>query len=179
MFSVMSACLSTVDFAMWPPHDVFKYVYLEPSEPPSLSSHPGPDPLPDIFKVVHCVGCTVSKRVVGIRLKCILVTARKQSLGQGKVFTGVCHSFSLQSGWRLASQHTSQVTLPGDSASRGVCIGGEVSAPSGGGDWIQRDLHPWGGMVEQTHPRYIGYYGTQSTASGTHPPGMLTWIEKK
>ena len=133
MFSVMSACLSKVDFAMWPPHDVFKYVYFEPSEPPSLSSHPGPDPLPDIFKVVHCVGCTVSKRVVGIRLKCILVTARKQSLGQGKVFTGVCHSFSLQSGWRLASQHTSQVTLPGDSASRGVCIGGGSVCPQWGG----------------------------------------------
>ena len=35
------------------------------------------------------------------------------SLGQGNVFTGVCHSFCPPGGWgRLASQHGSQVTWP-------------------------------------------------------------------
>ena len=34
----------------------------------------------------------VGERAIGIRLKYLLVTARKRSLGQGNVFIRVCHS---------------------------------------------------------------------------------------
>ena len=54
-----------------------------------------------------------------------IVTARKQSLGQDNIFTNVCHS--VHKGEGVASQHASQVTWPGGSASGGlhpgwVCI---------------------------------------------------------
>ena len=48
--------------------------------------------LPDMFKLVYYDGRTVRKEAVDIRLKCLLVTARKRSLGQGNIFTLVCHS---------------------------------------------------------------------------------------
>ena len=63
-----------------------------------------------------------------------LVTARKQSLGQGNVFTGVYLSMGA-----LASQHASQVTWPGGlpsgrSASRDVLLRGlHAGGPASGG----------------------------------------------
>ena len=55
-------------------------------------------------------------------------------------------------GW-LTSQHASQVTWPGESASRGLQAGGG----------------------RQTRPlRYMGYYRIQ--ARGTHPTGMLSFL---
>ena len=46
------------------------------------------------------------------------ITARKRSLGEGNIFTSVCHSFCPQEE-ELAYQYASQVTGPGVSASRG------------------------------------------------------------
>ena len=45
-----------------------------------------------MFKLVHYITHAVRKWSVGIWLKRLLVTARKQSLGQGNIFTPVCHS---------------------------------------------------------------------------------------
>ena len=61
----------------------------------------------------------------------ILITARKRSLEQGNVFTPVCHS----------------VRLEGGSASRGVCIKGDLHP--GAFASRRRGLHPRGGDL---HP---------------------------
>ena len=72
----------------------------------------------------------INKWAVGILLECFLITTCKWSLGQGNVFTPVCHSVH-GSGGGLSSQHASQVTWPGGYASRGVvCIQG-MSASGG------------------------------------------------
>ena len=49
----------------------------------------------------------VNERPVRILLECILVTARKRSLGQGNNFTGMCHSSVHRKGWGgwLPSMH--------------------------------------------------------------------------
>ena len=57
----------------------------------------------------------------------IIITARKRSLGQGDVFTGVCLSTAGEGG--LASHYASQVTWPRGSAFRGVCPNPPVDRP--------------------------------------------------
>ena len=50
---------------------------------------------------------TVNKRPIRILLECILVTARKQSLRKGNIFTGVCHSVHRRGGWWCVCHHAS------------------------------------------------------------------------
>ena len=68
----------------------------------------------------------------------VIFTAHKWSLGQGNVSTPVCMFTG-----GLTSQHASQVTLPGVSASRGVCIQGILH---------QGGLHPEGLHPGDLHP---------------------------
>ena len=101
--------------------------------------------------------------VKGVQLK-----PRKGSIGQGCVFTLVCHS--VHGGRGLASQHASQVTRPGGSASGGR---GSASREEGG-------LHPdgRGGL----HPGRRGFAsgGKGGSASrgemGLHPWGLHPWV---
>ena len=92
------------------------------------------------------------------------ITAHKRSLGQGSVFTPVCHS--VRGGGGSASR--GDWGLPpvgGESASRevGVCIQGEG------------DLHPRGGVCIQggwADPPPLDTTGYGQRAGGTHPTGM-------
>ena len=76
---------------------------------------------------------------IALNITCNIITARKRSLEQGNVFTPVCHS----------------VRLEGGSASRGVCIKGDLHPGAfasrgrgciqGGGEiCIQGGLHLFG-----------------------------------
>ena len=62
----------------------------EGSAPLHAGIHP---PWADIPRhtYIHTTGYG-QKRAICILLECILVTTRKQSLGQGNIFTPVCHS---------------------------------------------------------------------------------------
>ena len=72
-------------------------------------------------------------------------TARKRSLGQGNVFTGIC----LSTGGGLASQNQKLHDQGASASSRGVCI--------------RRGLHPGRGL-DRPPSRYMGYYGIRSTS---------------
>ena len=115
-----------------------------------------------------------------------LFTARKRSLGQGNIFTGVC----LSTGRGVGFPACIACHMTGGSASRGVCLqgrgfasrgdmhpGGSASGvrsafrgclPPGAGGlhpeviYIQEGLHPggWG----RPPLRYMGYFGIQSTS---------------
>ena len=65
-----------------------------------------------------------------IVLLVFLITARKRSLGQGNVFTGVCYSFCLHRGW---------VCTKRGSASKGSASGGSAS---GGVGWTPHWILP-------------------------------------
>ena len=68
------------------------------------------------FWVISLISLTVGKQALCIPLGCCLVTTCKQSLGQGNIFTSICHTVHRGV---LASHHASQVTWQGESASRG------------------------------------------------------------
>ena len=74
----------------------------------------------------------------------IIITARKRSLGQGNVFTGMCHSFCPQGRVGFPACITGYMT--------GGCLppGGSASSRWGGGG-----LHPG---ADPPPPRYMGYY---------------------
>ena len=114
-------------------------------------------------------------------------TTHKHSLGQGNVFTGVCHSFCQKGS--LASQyapHCHMIRRGGGSASigeglhsgEGTCIQGSASMGrgiciqvgrgvciQGRGICMQRGLHPRG-FGQTPSPR--------GKVCGTHPTGMLS-----
>ena len=106
----------------------------------------------------------------------VLITTRKRSLGQGNVFTPMCHSVhrvrSPSGGSESRRSASGGVVLyPGGSTSRGsesggVCIrgGGSVSR----GVYIQGGLHPGG--LSRLPPSDTMRYSQQ--AGGTHPTGM-------
>ena len=83
-------------------------------------------------------------------------------LGQGYIFTGVCHSVnrgvSAPRGSALGG-----VSAPGGSATRGV------SAP--GGVWSRGKWSAPGGCLMETPPR------TATAAGGTHPTGMHSCLD--
>ena len=107
----------------------------------------------------------------------LVITARKRSLGQGNIFTSVCHSFCPGGGCLHPGGSASQRGLhpegsafrgrlhPGESTSRGstsragsssreVCIQG--GSPSRGGGWLapsHRIL--W---MRSTNRRYVSYW---------------------
>ena len=82
-------------------------------------------------------------------------TARKRSLGQGIVFTGLCLSTGGGGAWSCGVEG---VPAPG----RGACSGG-VPAPGGG--WVPAlGSLVWGCLVE-TPP-------TATAMGSTHPTGM-------
>ena len=124
-----------------------------------------------------------------------IITACKQSLGQGNVFTPVCHpvyrevvciwvvlhpggfaSTGSASGGRSASRRSPSRA---SASMEGFCLQGEVCPR---GFCIQRGLHsnkevclqgglpPRAGRVGQTPPPGTTGYGQQ--AGGTHPAGM-------
>ena len=106
----------------------------------------------------------VGKRAVHILLECSLVfTTRKRSLGQGNVFTRVCHSVHGEGGVDFPACITGHMT-----SIRGVglpaCTAGHmivgVSASRGRGSTYMGD--DWADPPPPTH-------GT----GGTHPIGML------
>ena len=88
----------------------------------------------------------------------LMFTARKRSLGQGNIFTPVCHSVH---GRGVVSQHALQVV-----SQHALQWGG---AWSRGGAWsggsAPRGMSAPGGCLVET-PR------TASAAGGTHPTGM-------
>ena len=127
-----------------------------------------------------------------------LVTARKRSLGQGNIFTPVCHSVHKGGG---VSQHALQVVSQhalqqGGAWSRGSAPGGCLvwgSAPKGGGAWSggvcsQGECLVWGGLLHEGGTWSGGGWWclvetprTATAAGGTHPTGMHscnTYISK-
>ena len=86
----------------------------------------------------------------------MLITARKRSLGQGNIFTPVCHS--VHKGGGSASVHDG-MPPPRDQAPPGP-------APPGPG--APRDQAPRGPGTPGTE--HAGRYGQR--AGGTHPTGM-------
>ena len=138
--------------------------------------------------------------VKGVQLK-----PHKGSMGQGCVFTLVCHS--VHGGRGLASQHASQVTRPGGSASggrgsasreegglhpdgrgglhlgrRGFASGGKGGSASRG----EMGLHPWG-LHQRVYisgggwadPPRSAYRGRESAwGGGEDPPPRDTWYTK-
>ena len=100
-----------------------------------------------MFKLVHYAIRTVGTWVVGIRLKCFLVTTCNGSY----VFTGICQSFC---SWGVG--------YPGGLGYRGRVSEGIV--PRGGS--------AWGVRVSGVYPTFpIEKKNTK--ASGTHPAGMF------
>ena len=71
------------------------------------------------------------ERMVRILLECILVTARKRSLGQGNIFTPVCHSV-----------HGGGVCVVAPGGACVVALGGVRGCSGGGHAWLL-----WGGML--------------------------------
>ena len=94
-----------------------------------------------------------------------LITARKRSLGQGSVFTLVCHS--IQGGWPPSMHHRSHDQ--GGVWIQEVCIGGWGSA-SREGVCVQDGLYP---RVGGRPP------STTGKAGGTYPTGMHSCLVLK
>ena len=85
-----------------------------------------------------------------------IVAAHKRSLGQGNVFTPVCHSVHT-GGWLPSMHQGSAMGGEGESASEGVCIGGSVSGVLCiQGRWTHTPKH----------------YGIWSTSGQYAPTGM-------
>ena len=83
-----------------------------------------------------------------------VITARKRSLGQGNIFTPVCHS--VHRGW-VVSQHALQVVSQHALQQGGLLLGGCLVRGVG---------VPGGDPPDQAPPR------TAIAAGGTHPTGM-------
>ena len=117
-----------------------------------------------------------------------VITARKRSLGQGNIFTPVCHSVH-GGGGRGACVAGGRVWLGGACVARGACMAGGVCVAGGmhgqgvhgqGGTCMAGGGHVWlggmhGGGMRGMHP--LPPADTTSTAygqpsGGTHPTGM-------
>ena len=96
----------------------------------------------------HYDVCTVDKWAVGILLELFLVTARKRSLGQGNIFTGVWLSMG------VASKHASQVTWPEGFCIQGICL--QEVCIQGVGRPLPRNMVYYG--VRSTSGRYVSYW---------------------
>ena len=111
----------------------------------------------------------------GVKIDFIFfITARKQSLGQGDMFTGVCLSTGgclVPWGWGAWSRG---VPAPGGLVPRGACsrgvwsggVPGPGEVPAWGGGLV------WEGCLVET-PR------TATAAGGTHPTGMHSCLVKE
>ena len=97
----------------------------------------------------HYDVCTVDKRAVGILLELFLVTARKRSLGQGNIFTGVWLSIGGGFPACITGQMTRGVLHPGDLPPRG-------SASREWADPSPRNMVYYG--VRSTSGRYVSYW---------------------
>ena len=138
---------------------------------------------------------TVNERSVRILLKCILVfTARKQSLGQGNIFIGVCQEFCSQGEFlpQCMLRYTpppQEQTPPGSRPPRAdTPLGADTpleAAPPPRADTPPREqTHPWSRHPpqKQTPPKadtppsaeHAGRYG--QCAGGTHPTGMQSGV---
>ena len=92
---------------------------------PSLSRGvSGRHPLWTDFLTHTCENITFPQ----LHLRTLIITTHKRNLGQGNVFTPICHSVQRGEG-ELASQHASQGGLP----SGGVCIQRGGGLPPEGG----------------------------------------------
>ena len=122
---------------------MFSVVFVCPSDPHTMKFpppfHAGTQAPLDMFNLVH-------KRAVAIRLKCLLITTRKQSLGQGNIFRSVCQEFCSQGGGVPGQVPPWDQVHP----TRTRCT-------------PQDQIHPLGAV-------HAGRYGQQ--AGGTHPTGM-------
>ena len=101
----------------------------------------------------------------------MFITARKRSLGQGNIFTPVCHSVHMGGGEYLGRDTPWDQVSPGNRYTPpgpGTPPRPGTPPPRGTRYTPQDQVHP----PDQVHPRAVhaGRYGQQ--AGGTHPTGM-------
>ena len=116
-------------------------------------------PNPCYWHLLVATTHTVSKRAVCILLECLLITARKWSLGQGNIFTPVCHSVH-RGGVRGCS---------GGGGGMRCCSGGACMVLFGGGacvvlfrggmhGFIQGGVH---GFIQGGHAWFFQFFRIQ------------------
>ena len=103
---------------------------------------------------LECQQITESVQLKKMERYVRIITARKRSLGQGNIFTPVCHSVH---GGGSASVHA------------GIPPPGPGTPP-----WIRPPRPGTPASPDQTPPEHAGRYGQR--AGGTHPTGMQAYI---
>ena len=129
--------------------------------------------LPPVLHPIPSIFIRFKEKMIYIHLICEMcfVITRKRSLGQGNIFTPVCHS--VHRGEYLGRNPPGQVHPPAGTTPRQVHPPGPGTPPRPGTPPGQVPPGPGYTPPDQVHPPgavHAGRYGQQ--AGGTHPTGM-------